>query len=151
MTSFQLNCLALADMDAAARVMRKSFDQRLPWLSGLHTPDEDTQYFRDILYPRCAVWGGIVDGELSGIVAFRDAWIDQLYILPDCQSRGLGTALLDVAKSHHSYLQLWAFQRNVGARRFYERRGFRLVEETDGSRNEEKEPDVRYEWRCAEG
>jgi putative acetyltransferase len=30
--------LALEDMDAAARVHRAAFDDRLPWLSGLHTP-----------------------------------------------------------------------------------------------------------------
>ena len=43
-------------------------------------------------------------------------------------------------------LELWTFQVNVGARRFYERHGFRAVELTDGSANEEHEPDVRYVW-----
>jgi hypothetical protein len=33
--------LELADMDAAARVHRAAFDHALPWLTGLHTPDED--------------------------------------------------------------------------------------------------------------
>jgi hypothetical protein len=33
------------------------------------------------------------------------------------------------------------------ARGFYEARGMRLVETTDGSGNEEKEPDAVYEWR----
>ncbi|WP_298279395.1 hypothetical protein [uncultured Bradyrhizobium sp.] len=42
--------------------------------------------------------------------------------------------------------QLWTFQRNARARRFYEARGFVAVEQTDGSRNEEQEPDVRYLW-----
>ena len=38
-------------------------------------------------------------------------------------------------------------QQNERARRFYEARGFRAVEFTDGEANEEKTPDVRYEWR----
>ena len=46
-----------------------------------------------------------------------------------------------------SCLSLWTFQRNAAARRFYERRGFTLVEETDGSRNMEKEPDALYAGR----
>ena len=46
-------------------------------------------------------------------------------------------------------LQLWTFQRNLSARRFYEARGFALVEQTDGARNEEKEPDARYLWTRA--
>ena len=41
------------------------------------------------------------------------------------------------------------FQKNEGARRFYERHGFRLVRLTDGDGNMEKEPDALYEWRPA--
>ena len=42
--------------------------------------------------------------------------------------------------------QLWVFQQNANARRFYERRGFVLVRETDGSGNEERTPDALYAW-----
>ena len=45
--------------------------------------------------------------------------------------------------------QLWVFQQNATARRFYERRGFVLVRETDGSDNEERTPDALYAWRPA--
>ena len=75
------------------------------------------------------------------MIAFRDEWIEQLYVLPEAQGQGVGTELLDVAKRASERLQLWTFQRNASARRFYEARGFALVEETDGARNEEKEPD----------
>ena len=44
-------------------------------------------------------------------------------------------------------LGLWTFQVNKPAHRFYERHGFAVVRYTDGSDNEEREPDVRYEWR----
>ena len=40
-----------------------------------------------------------------------------------------------------------SFQKNIAARRFYERNGFVVIEETDGAGNEEREPDVLYEWR----
>ena len=43
-------------------------------------------------------------------------------------------------------LQLWTFQVNEAARRFYERQGFVAAESTDGSGNEERSPDVRYTW-----
>lgn len=42
---------------------------------------------------------------------------------------------------------LWTFQKNEGARRFYERHGFRVVKLTDRRDNMEQEPDVQYEWR----
>src|SRR5262245_46216524 len=37
-------------------------------------------------------------------------------------------------------------QCNRAARLFYAARGFRLILETDGARNEEKEPDALYRW-----
>ena len=95
---------------------------------------------------RCTAFEG---GALTGIIAFRNDWIDQLYVLPEVQGCGVGSELLQVAKRACDCLQLWTFQRNLRARRFYEARGFALVEETDGARNEEKEPDARYLWTRA--
>ena len=45
-------------------------------------------------------------------------------------------------------LELWTFQINATAQRFYERHGFVAVDRTDGSANEEREPDIRYRWRA---
>ena len=145
-----LRKLDLADMDAAAAVHRAAFDHALPWLAGLHTPEENRQFFRTRLFRACEIWGAADGPELVGIIAFREGWIDQLYVLPTTQRRGIGTDLLDVAKSKFARLQLWTFQRNAQARRFYESRGFVLVEETDGAGNEEREPDARYLWSRGE-
>jgi hypothetical protein len=43
-------------------------------------------------------------------------------------------------------LQLFTFQRNERARAFYEARGFVAIGASDGSGNEEGEPDLLYEW-----
>ena len=63
------------------------------------------------------------------------------------QRRGAGSQLLQKAKDSFARLHLWTFQRNQPARRFYESRGFVLVRETDGTGNEEREPDALYLWR----
>lgn len=144
MTTFRK--LELADMDAAASVHRASFDERLPWLSGLHAPEEDRAFFRNHVFRTCAVWGAWDGGSLAGIIAFRDGWIDQLYVLPRAQGQGTGTALLQIAQASSPSLSLWTFRRNARARAFYEARGFVAVQETDGSRNEEREPDALYRW-----
>ena len=138
--------LQLADMDAAARVHRAAFDEALPWLAGLHTPDEDRRFYRKRMFAACTLWGAFDGGAMSGVIAFHDDWIEQLYVLPAAQGRGIGGALLEIAQQGADRLQLWTFQRNARARRFYEARGFAAVEETDGSRNEEREPDVCYLW-----
>ena len=74
--------LELADMDAAAGVHRRAFDHALPWLTGLHTSDEDRWFYRERVFTACQVHGAFEDGALAAIVAFRSDWIDQLYVLP---------------------------------------------------------------------
>lgn len=134
-------------MDAVAAVHRASFDDRLPWLAGLHTPEEDRAYFGSVVFDECEVWGAFHGPTLAGFIAFRGSWIDQLYVLPAYQGQGMGSALLQIAQGRCHELNLWTFQRNAIARRFYERHDFMAAELTDGSRNEEREPDIRYIWR----
>jgi GNAT superfamily N-acetyltransferase len=141
-----LRKLDLVDMDTAALVHRTAFDRALPWLIGRHTPQEDRWFFRERLYKTCQLWGTFDGAQMTGIIAFREDWIDQLYVLPKFQQRGIGIRLLQIAQCAHPRLHLWTFQRNVQARHFYERRGFLLVEETDGALNEEREPDALYLW-----
>ena len=106
-------------MVEAARVHRTAFDERLPSLAGLHTPDEDRAYFEGPLFDACEVWGAWEGATLSAFIAFRDGWIDQLYVLPERQGHGLGARLLDLAKQRQAELRLWTFQRNRLARAFY--------------------------------
>jgi GNAT superfamily N-acetyltransferase len=85
------------------------------------------------------------DGGAAGV-----GEIDQLYVDPPTQGHGLGSRLVDLAKQCYPVgLQLWTFQINATAQRFYERHGFVVVDRTDGSGNEEREPDIRYRW-CAD-
>lgn len=146
---FSFRRLSLEEMDRAAVILRTAFDERLPWLAGLHTPEEDRNFFRGHVFTHCEVWGA-VDGDIIGFVAFREGWIDHLYVLPEQQGKGAGDALLQVAKSLQTSLQLWTFRKNLVARAFYEKRGFVAVGETDGSDNEEHEPDILYRWQMTE-
>jgi GNAT superfamily N-acetyltransferase len=64
----------------------------------------------------------------------------------DPTGSGVGTALLDWAKElRPEGLRLTTFESNVGARRFYDRHGFRVVGGTDGD-NEEGAPDLHLAW-----
>lgn len=75
-------------------------------------------------------------------------WIEQLYIAPEAVGQGIGTLLVAEAKSILGYpIRLHTFQENSGARKFYEKHGFRAIEFSDGSMNEENCPDILYEWR----
>ena len=141
--------LSQDEADQVAMIYREAFDERLPWLAGFHTPAEDRVFFRTRVFIECQVWGA-VDEAIVGFIAFRAGWVDQLHVLPHRQRQGAGRALLQVAKTASASLMLWTFQRNAPARRFYESQGFLVVRETDGSGNEEREPDVLYRWRQTE-
>ena len=134
-------------MRAAAGIRRVALWQRLPWLLDVHTPEEEEQYWRMHLLPNCTILGAAIGNKLVGVIAYGDGWIKQLYVLPDFQGIGIGSMLLGCAKEEMDEIRLWTFQRNMGARAFYERHGFSAGEETDGVDNEEKEPDVLYHWR----
>jgi ribosomal protein S18 acetylase RimI-like enzyme len=107
----------------------------------------------DIFERHEEVWLAEEQGRTLGFMAMQrsrqDGWdvLEKLYVDPDSQNRGIGTALLDQAKTlRPEGFVLWVFQRNEGARRFYERHGFRLVKLTDGAENMEREPDALYAW-----
>ena len=137
----------LDDMADAAMVHIIARRVNLSYLPELHTRDETMGYYLSEVYPKSRVWvSQTTDGLITGFVAATPGWVDHLYILPDFQGSGIGSQLLDLAREGEQDMQLWAFQKNTRARRFYENRGFRVVRETDGAGNEEKEPDVLYAW-----
>lgn len=137
----------LADAPAIAALMRTTFRVSLPFLPDLHSAAQDLAYVSSHLIPDTTVWVAEINGVIAGYVACRLDWIDHLYIHPDRQGQGIGAVLLAKAMEGGEPRQLWTFQQNARARRFYEARGFRAVEFTDGTGNAEKTPDVRYEWR----
>ncbi|MBM6596565.1 GNAT family N-acetyltransferase [Microvirga pudoricolor] len=135
-----------ADAETLAKLHRHVREACLPYLPRLHSPLEDHAFFRDHVLPASTVQVAEADGMAVGFAAWRPGWLDHLYVHPDWQGLGIGSRLLAVATDDLSAVRLWVFQRNVAARRFYEARGFGLVRLTDGSGNEENEPDALYAW-----
>lgn len=135
----------LGGTDAAvvASIARASRKAAMPWLPDLHTPAEDVGFFAGELATSRA-WGVEVDGALSGFAIYRGGWLTHLYLMPDQRGRGLGSALVEQVRfAVDGPIDLWVFEDNQDARAFYAARGFVEVERTDGSGNEEKQPDVR--------
>ena len=123
----------------------------MPWLPDVHTTEDDRRYLREVVLPGMEVWVAEVDGVVAGFTTLGTRggvdFMEHLYVAPAHQRRGIGTALMVRAKERRpAGFRLWVFQRNAGARDFYEHHGFRLVELSDGSGTEEKEPDALYEW-----
>jgi GNAT superfamily N-acetyltransferase len=136
-----------ADADAVAGTFGAARNAAMPWLPILHSEAEDRRYFADKVIPDCEVLVVRREGRPIAFIALKDDLVEHLYVRPEAQRAGIGSALLEAAKSRRpDGLRLWTFQRNHGARAFYAHHGFEEVELTDGSANEEREPDVLLAW-----
>ena len=92
-----------------------------------HTEMEVRAWLRDQIVGRQETWVAVEpDGTVAGFMALDDHMLDQLYIRPGRTGQGLGSRFVALAKSRRADgLDLYTFQANTGARRFYERHGFR--------------------------
>ena len=87
-------------------------------------------------------------GRVVALMALEQDDLDQLYVHPDWLGRGIGSRMVELAKQRRpAGFGLYTFQVNERARRFYEGHGLVATSFGDGSANEERQPDVRYEWR----
>ena len=120
----------------------------MAYLPRLHTDAETRAWIAEVVLGTSEVLVADDGGRVVGFEALGDGVLEHLYLHPAAQGQGHGTRLLVEAKERRpTGLRLWVFQRNEGARRFYERHGFRCLRLTDGEDNEEREPDALYEWR----
>ncbi len=112
----------------------------------VHTDDEVRSWIATVVLRQRETWVIEERRSIAAVLVHQPGWIDQLIVDPDHTGRRLGTRLVELAKElSPEGLDLWTFESNTGARRFYERHGFIAVDATDGA-NEEGAPDVRYHW-----
>ena len=113
----------------------------------IHPLHEVIDYITNVRLPQGSSYVLEQNGKILGWIDFADGWVNHLYVRRGETGKGIGKQLLDYAKfKSPKGLQLWTFQVNEKARRFYQREGFQEVEHTNGRGNEERQPDVRLEW-----
>ena len=136
------------DGDGIGDVLLDSWRATFDWPMA-HTDAQVRRWVVEHLVPTTETWVAVDDAStVVGVLALSDEMIDQLYLTPAWIGRGLGVRLLDLAKTRRpTGLDLYCFQDNARARRFYERHGFEAIAFGDGSGNEERQPDIRYAWR----
>ena len=137
------------DFDAVTILWRISREKSVPDFQREkgHFFYEDRDYFREHILTMNQVW--VVESQKYPVafIAMNKDFIDQLYIHPDYQRRGIGRSLLDFARDRSpDHIWLYTLQVNVNARAFYEKNGF-VPEKFGFSPPPENEPDVEYHWR----
>lgn len=131
----------------AAEVARFYQDIRRDTVPVIHSVEDIENWLVEARIPRGSSYVLEQEGQLLGWVDVVPGELDQLYLRRGSTGQGLGKLLLDFAKRQSpDGLELYTFQVNSGARRFYAREGFVEIEWGDGSQNEEGQPDVKMSW-----
>jgi GNAT superfamily N-acetyltransferase len=141
-----------SDSAAVAQVYIASRRGAAAYMPTIHSDDDIRRWIAAVMMPALEVWVAETDGRIVGFLALDGEMLDQLFVVPAAQHRGVGDRLLAKAKElRPRRLQLYTFQKNAPARSFYEARGFVAIDFNSGERNEERESDVLYEWTAARG
>lgn len=136
----------LAEVHLAAR--RAAGDAFPP---GVHDDDEVRAWVASWDLTAYDVWLATSGEQVAGYARCTRSWLDDLYVHPDHQGSGVGTALFELVTTlRPEGFCLWVFESNEPARAFYRRRGCLELERTDGSANEERAPDIRVAWPGAD-
>jgi ribosomal protein S18 acetylase RimI-like enzyme len=154
--TIDVRAAAPGDAGAVAELYLRSRKELVSFAPLAHSDEDVRDWIARRLIPAGRTTVALVEGTVVGFMSVSPArdgsWITHLYLHPGWIGRGIGTRLLELAMTGlPSPIRLYTFQENQRARAFYERRGFNAVKFSDGSGNEEKCPDVLYEWRPADG
>lgn len=136
------------DASVIARIHMTSRSATMPYLPPQKRDHEQvSRWVRDVVLRRCRTWVAVRRAEIVGYAALDGDMLNHLYLRPDVRRQGIGTLLLDEVRRHSPEgVVLHVFQQNIGARAFYERHGFTVLDTSDGSRNMENLPDMTLRW-----
>lgn len=134
-----------ADAEAVDRVhvraWERSYGDFIPpaRMKGAEPAENRVAWWRErIEDPAVATWVFDLDGFVAGFAAAGRDELMALYVDPGAQGAGVGSALLEHAEEAmreegSREAELWVYTANGHGRRFYEARGWQLVE---GSENQ---------------
>jgi len=126
------------------RMWRESFEAGVG-VKDPHPIEDQERFLLEKLAPANAIRVAFLDDRMVGFIAANPESISQLYVRNGFGRRGIGSCLVEWAKAQSAgALWLYTFERNLVARAFYERHGFRIV--ARGFEPEWKLEDLRYEW-----
>ena len=84
---------------------------------------------RDVYIPASETLVYEAEGEIVGFYSLYENNLAAIFVAPNAQGKGVGTVLLDDAKSRRKNLQLTVYKDNIASINFYEKHGFTLIGE----------------------
>lgn len=91
--------------------------------------EQERENIRNIYMDRAETWIYEGDGRVVAFISLAGNEVGAIFVHPDWQGKGIGRALMDLARDLRQPLELEVFTENLKARGFYERYGFVTVKE----------------------
>lgn len=143
------------DLTQVVRLWYRTWHSSFPEIQHPQPYELWKEHFCNQLIRRGEVWVAEVESQIVGfIVVFKDEWeshitttgeLNQIFVDPIYQNRGIGTFLLKKAKAICPHgLRLQTLQNNTKACLFYEKHGF-----VPGNLSINKingQPNIEYNW-----
>lgn len=135
------------DLPACAGIINDYIDAT-DWLPRDLPRNEIAALFEPGLLDRRTVLVAEAEGRIFGYLSMgEDGFVPALYLAPPARGRGIGKAILDVAKAlRPEGIELTVFVPNAAAQRFYAREGFRSVPGGRVTEIDEGIPTLRLRW-----
>ncbi|HEX9925573.1 MAG TPA: GNAT family N-acetyltransferase [Anaerolineae bacterium] len=98
--------------------------------------DNERYNIPNLYLPNADTWVAELNGRVIGFIALIGNEVGGIFVEPEFQGIGVGSALMDKAQELHGDLEVEIFQANPIGRRFYSSYGFeplseKIHEETD--------------------
>ena len=117
-----------SDLSELLEAWGKSTSLAHPFLSESFLAQEKIN-IPNMYLPNADTWVVEDEGKVVGFIALIGNEVGAIFVDPKCHGRGLGKALMDKAQSLHARLEVEVFKENHIGRNFYDRYGFKYLEE----------------------
>lgn len=98
-----------------------SFVQRNYWIDNLNSVKEQ--------FKEADIYVFVDKDQIVGFAGLQGDYLAGIFVKREYRSRGIGRKLLDYLKQEYSELSLDVYAKNIQAKKFYLRNGFKVIHE----------------------
>ncbi len=88
--------------------------------------ENNYDYVKEVL-PSAEIYVYIYEKNIVGFIGLNENYIEGIFVDTNNQCKGIGTALLNIAKKSRTTLTLNVYEKNKNAIKFYEKNGFSIT------------------------
>lgn len=92
--------------------------------------EQEKKNVRDLYIPNTKTWVFADSDGLDGFIAMMGNEVGAIFVRPENQGKGIGKKLMDYVSQFHDELEVEVFKENKIGRAFYDRYGFKIMQES---------------------